>query len=100
MNLAVIQIQAHIKQAQYQYVIAFAMKIGRPLAGTDKLITNCKFFDFILMINLKDLRFSASSSSDSTSFPGFTSFEPPAKRVRQSFSSILKTKHFVLHIET
>ena len=33
MDLAVIQIQALVKQTQYQYLMAYALKIGQKLIG-------------------------------------------------------------------
>lgn len=46
MDLAVIQIQALVRQAQDEYVIAFAMSIGRALAGPlrpAEVMETCKY---------------------------------------------------------
>ena len=43
MHLAVIQIQALVKQAQNQYVIAYATKIGRTLVGPCAQATTRKY---------------------------------------------------------
>jgi hypothetical protein len=44
MDLAAIQIQALVKEAQYQYVRAFATKIGRSFIGPIEKIETCKYF--------------------------------------------------------
>jgi len=45
MNLAVIQIQALVRQAQNQYIIAFATKIGRSLIGPIERMETCESFN-------------------------------------------------------
>jgi hypothetical protein len=42
MDLAAIQIQALVRQAQNQYLIAFATKIGRSLIGPIEKMETCK----------------------------------------------------------
>jgi hypothetical protein len=50
MDLAAIQIHALVKQAQYQYTIAFATQIGRSLSGPREQLETCKFFSKTIRI--------------------------------------------------
>ncbi len=43
MDLAAIEIQGLVKQAQNQYMIAFANKIGRSLIGPIEHMETCKY---------------------------------------------------------
>ncbi len=45
MDLTAIQIQALVRQAQYQYLIGFATKIGRSLIGPIEQMETCKYFN-------------------------------------------------------
>ncbi len=45
MDLAAIQIQALVRQAQSEYVIAFATKIGQSLVGPSEKMETCKYFN-------------------------------------------------------
>ncbi|CAF4879811.1 unnamed protein product [Rotaria sp. Silwood1] len=64
MDLAAIQIQALVKQAQYHYLMTYATKIGRTLIGPmEKMET-------------------AILSTDPETYPSFTPFQPIVKRRR------------------
>ena len=45
MKLATVQIQALVRQAQYQYIIAFANKIGQSLVGPIERLTTRKYLN-------------------------------------------------------
>lgn len=42
MDLAVIEVQALVRQAQNQYLMAYATKIGRSLIGSTEHMETCK----------------------------------------------------------
>ncbi|CAF0899936.1 unnamed protein product [Adineta ricciae] len=66
MNLAAIQIQALVRQAQDQYIIAFATSIGRSLSGSSERSDVME-----------------TSSSNAYDFPSFTPFQSMNKRRRE-----------------
>jgi hypothetical protein len=76
MDLAVIQIQALVRQAQDQYIIVFATEIGRSLVGPVKRMETSK-----CMIKTKNIYHHQNLAASSPNPYGFTPFQPFNKRV-------------------
>ncbi|CAF0860432.1 unnamed protein product [Adineta steineri] len=73
-NIAAVQIEALVRQAHDQYLIAFAMSIGRTLVGP-----------------MERIETSSSTTLDLSDFPSFTPFQPSNKRKRESDEQEIKT---------
>lgn len=92
MDLTAIQVQALVRQAQDQYVIAFAMKQGRSLIEPITKTEVGKIFYKNIIISSKSHLASSSSSSNPNDFPSFTSFQHPSKRVCNKTKFYIKIK--------
>jgi hypothetical protein len=101
MDLALIQIQALVIQAQQQYIIAFATKIGRSLVGpiepivkmeTGKCMNTTK--------NIYRCGNLGASSSNPYGFPSFTPFQPLNKRVCEVTSYLYHISKYFNTLET
>ena len=64
MDLAVVQIQALVKQTQYRYLMAFGLELAKPLVCPPERMETAE-----------------NGNSDAETFPSFTLFQPNVKRV-------------------
>lgn len=86
MDLAAIEIQGLVKQAQIQYMIAFANSIGRILIGPIEQMEISELFKF--ESKRSNYSFSAATTlSDPHDFPSYKPFQPANKRVCHKQSS-------------
>ena len=91
MDLAVIQIQALVKQTQYQYLMAFALKLGQRLIGPIERMETHN--GMLRELKRKPYKESSSdlSTADSKDFPAFTAFQPNIKRVCTTLPDLVLT---------
>jgi len=81
-NVAVVQIQSPVRQAQEKYITAFAKEVGRSVVGPMERMEpmkNCKCMNTTKYIYHRgDLD---ASSSNPYGYPSFTPFQPLDNRV-------------------
>jgi hypothetical protein len=94
MDLAAIQIQALVRQAQNEYVIAFATKIGRSLIGPSEKMETCKYFNEHKNISsISNL--ATTTVSNLHGFPSFTPFQP-TKRVCKEYFHLSNNNKYII----
>ena len=80
MDLAVVQIQALVKQTQYRYLMAYGLELAKPLVcPPERMETAENGNGNAERIHSRHRRLG--SANDAEAFPSFTLFQPNVKRV-------------------